>query len=140
MMLENTLKDIHQNVKIGASGGGFIYCGNSDDIDYLILDRSNMKVMASYLQTRKSDISRIYKKISLETDYGQIVNLKQAVKRNEESIENILDEMLGYKSVSERKVIATYPSIDEKDTLIIIIEGNEGRGVWTTKEYERSYK
>ncbi len=139
-MLADTLKDIHQNVKIGASGGGFIYCGNSDDIDYLILDRRNMKVMASYLQTRKGEISRLYKKISLESDDSKCFKMKQSIKHNEESIEKILDEMLGYKKLSERQVIATYPSIDEKDTLIIIIEGNEGRGVWTTKEYERRYK
>lgn len=78
------------------------------------------------------------KKMSLsDTDYDQRALLKKQIKDNEEKIDMVVREMLNYKRISERQVLATYPSLDEPGTLIIIIDGNEVGNSWTTNDYER---
>lgn len=40
-----------------------------------------------------------------------------------------------YTSIATRKVVETYKSIDEPNTIIILYDGNERGRAWTTKEY-----
>ena len=140
-MLADTLSELHQNIKLGTTGGGFIYCGSSDAIDFYAIDKRNVVKMALYLTSCKTNIERTKRKMRRpEIEPEQRELMRHDLKLNKEKIDTVVAEILNYKKVGDREIIGNYPSVTEENTRIIIVEGNEVGASWTTEEYERRYK
>ena len=161
MTLKETLKRLNQNIKLGAGGGGFIYCGQSADIECDVLDKRNIVKRSNSItngitkvrqaKDRLKDPTKSCGRYAVHTaDLGNTpVSFEKWQERQHKEIETELDkidrnvaELIAYKKVAERKVTEMYKSIDEENTVIIIVEGTDAGGAWTTEEYrdiERSW-
>ena len=80
----------------------------------------------------KFDISK-----SAHEKWKQKIRIK--IRKTEKSKAALQKDINKFTSITNRKILAFYPSIDERDTYICIIEGHERGFAWTTGEYERGY-
>lgn len=154
MTLEQILK-LDKNVKVGTTGGGFIYCGYMKDIDFDLIDRENVLKIANYISNCKTKIEMINRKLELpEIEYRKyksalvgekpmfyadwLAMLHKEKNKKLNNLNNAARKLANYKNVGKRDILEIYPSIAEPSTDIIIIEGVEVGTAWTTEEYERS--
>lgn len=135
MTLEEALSHIDGNIKIGCKGGsGFIHCGDVpdmkqiEDLDADYLERAD----ASIINARASVITIVNK------FYKELSNLYQAFQKNLtkqfNSISRKETRLKKRKHFKLREVLDVYNSIDEPNTLIILIDGYEEGDYWTTDE------
>lgn len=66
------------------------------------------------------------------------VDTEHKIERKLKKEKMIANTLKNYASISERKIIEKYASIDEPNTTIILIEGREVGTAWTTEEYENN--
>ena len=142
------------NVKVGANSG-YIYCGKSD-IDaiqvasdwkkkeiirilgdsFVAIDSAEDAVMDSLNEI----LTDVAKDVSLsEIDNARkTLRIKRDILRVEiNRLQKNIDSILPWIDLPEREVKETFRSIDERDTLNIIVDGNVKGNFWTTEEYSR---
>ena len=155
MTLKELLTTPHQNVKIGAGGGGFLYCGKVEGIDYDDLDKRNVIKRATSISESLSHIARIKVKMKDPVkayeryEVNMLASNKDPVTYEEwterqtsdmltehNNVNRNIAELIAYKKMCDRQVVDVYKSIDEYYTAIVIVEGTEKGSAWTTKEYE----
>ena len=64
------------------------------------------------------------------------VNTENKIERILKKERKIAKSLKNYVSISERKIVESYASIDEPNTTIVLLEGREAGNAWTTEEYE----
>lgn len=151
----NTEEDL--TVKVGTEGGsGFFYCGRVADLkenfeeigeNLLQIDKDRVTETENLMKRIKAKniapnewVTAMYRrKGEFGTFDGYMEMLKQWFTDLEKVRIRLLDakeQLKEAKPLSERTIVDAYKSIDEKATLIIIIEGRENGQFWTTEEYE----
>lgn len=149
-------------VKLGTVGGAaFIYCGKIENLDikelgvrFSTLDRErlikNDKKIDSTRNTTREEYERLLsiRNKRLKTDlrpseegYKEWKRRTEAeLERRKKYREKLLNKLNKLYNFEARTIIRMYPSADEDDTLIVIIEGKEIGNAWTTEEYKNGGK
>lgn len=145
------VKKMNKRIKIGGDSG-FLYCGESADIDFDDIDRRVMLAKARTIENYRTRIDEINRALlSPEKAYDiyalkaytkakpydkWLASMDEEKKAKKERMAKVLTDMANYIKMEDREVIDIYPSVMEKAD-IVIIEGNEIGNAWTTNEYEK---
>lgn len=145
-------------VKIGTKGGsGFLWCGEvaKAKTDMTAIENRVKAKYRTRLKKAKAHLSQMFTECptvgryaktkyrytgefgsfedylaSLPDYFSELEKAKAKIERAEERLANLVP-------LGDREVIDAYMSISEKDTAIIIVEGNESGDAWDTEEFER---
>ena len=164
MTLDEMLKSIHKNVRIGTDKGqgGFIYCGKAEKCDLVELDRYCIDKFCESVQNCKDDMKLLedklkdphkayssYKRFASghKTDDRKIMTYKQwyaeqvsLLNGRQKSLKKRYDKVIDYQPMRKRFVVDVYASITDPNVDIIIIDGEEVGEWWDEEEYERRYE
>lgn len=124
--LHDAIKNIDCNVKIGAKNG-FVFCGKPTAIELHEVD-------AGCIERYENNIERTKKE--LRALLSELQDLKTKIETKQERLYQKQDALKERHHLLKRKVISIYKSIDEDDTWIMLVEGDEQGDFWTTNEYE----
>ena len=158
-----TLKEVieatkgNYGVKIGTwYGAGYIWCGKSADImkNYGVMDRRARAKHTQRIKNCKTALNKLFSdcptigKYAQENyrhdkPFGTVEGYLEWLKPYFGDLEKAVAKLQlaetraeSYVAFEDREVKSLYKSIDEKNTAIIIVDGNESGDAWTTAEFE----
>lgn len=136
-------------------GSSFIFCGYAKDMD---LDKMDREILESYnrlLDNARRKVKTLSSKpltfdvfLKEMEKKGTSKNTpltktghkawKEKIKRSIDTANNTIkaneEKLKFFTPLCGRQIVDTYPSIDERNTHIVIFEGCENGKYWTTKE------
>lgn len=129
LKLHQALPFINYNIKVGCDDGtGFVYCGevpkaiDVHDIDLFLIEKQEKSI-----ENAKKELDVFIAEMSvLEQKINKAINNVYAKQTRLQQRSHLL----------QRRIVETYKSIDEANTYIIKIEGDDRGDYWTTNEYK----
>lgn len=158
MTVEELTKSRIGCVKLGANhGSGFVFCG---DLSEKAVKRADKELVDGYKESkerfRKSILfltsqpldyehfERECKKLGESNPYRDFHEWREAklkeIDRRQKVVKALRAKIKNYKSIMTREVLEKYPSIDERNTTIVLFEGSELGSYWTINECNEAHQ